>query len=204
MSRLYGDNHRALQEQFDSRRLADAIEKVAMETEVVGPHKDFIESRDMFFLSSVDHKGRPTVSYKGGDPGFRQGGRRHDSRVPQLRRQRHVPVHGEYQGQPEYRHAVHQFRGPAPAEVAGRGHTARRRPGHGPVQGSGFNRQGQGIGGLRQLPALRAQVPEGRPVQVCPPYRMRDTAGRLEAYRHDPGGVAGQRPGPRRDKRAAS
>ena len=70
MSRLYGDNHRALQEQFDSLRLADAIEKVAMETEVVGPHKDFIESRDMFFLSSVDHKGRPTVSYKGGDPGF--------------------------------------------------------------------------------------------------------------------------------------
>ncbi len=70
MSRLYGDNHRALQEQFETRRLADVIEKVAMETEVVGPHKDFIESRDMFFLSTVDHKGRPTVSYKGGDPGF--------------------------------------------------------------------------------------------------------------------------------------
>ena len=70
MSRLYGDNHRALQEQFETRRLADAIEQVAMETEVVGPHKDFIESRDMFFLSTVDHNGRPTVSYKGGDPGF--------------------------------------------------------------------------------------------------------------------------------------
>ena len=70
MSRLYGDNHRQLQEQFETRRMADVIEKVAMETEVVGPHKDFIESRDMFFLSTVDHKGRPTVSYKGGDPGF--------------------------------------------------------------------------------------------------------------------------------------
>ena len=70
MSRLYGDNHRALQEQFETLRMADVIEKVAMETEVVGPHKDFIESRDMFFLSTVDHKGRPTVSYKGGDPGF--------------------------------------------------------------------------------------------------------------------------------------
>ena len=70
MSRLYGDNHRQLQEQFETRRMADAIEHVAMETEVVGPHKDFIESRDMFFLSTVDHKGRPTVSYKGGDPGF--------------------------------------------------------------------------------------------------------------------------------------
>ena len=70
MSRLYGDNHRTLQEQFQTRRMADVIENVAMETEVVGPHKDFIESRDMFFLSTVDHKGRPTVSYKGGDPGF--------------------------------------------------------------------------------------------------------------------------------------
>ena len=29
-----------------------------------------IESRDMFFLSTIDHQGRPTVSYKGGDPGF--------------------------------------------------------------------------------------------------------------------------------------
>ena len=26
----------------------------------------------MFFLSTVDHQGRPTVSYKGGDPGFVQ------------------------------------------------------------------------------------------------------------------------------------
>jgi predicted pyridoxine 5'-phosphate oxidase superfamily flavin-nucleotide-binding protein len=24
----------------------------------------------MFFLSTIDHRGRPTVSYKGGDPGF--------------------------------------------------------------------------------------------------------------------------------------
>lgn len=30
----------------------------------------FIESRDMFFLSTVDPEGRPTVSYKGGAPGF--------------------------------------------------------------------------------------------------------------------------------------
>jgi|TARA_B100000315_G_scaffold104779_1_gene96098 hypothetical protein len=30
----------------------------------------FIEGRDMFFLSTVDEEGRPTVSYKGGDPGF--------------------------------------------------------------------------------------------------------------------------------------
>jgi predicted pyridoxine 5'-phosphate oxidase superfamily flavin-nucleotide-binding protein len=39
-------------------------------TEIPPEHKAFIESRDMFFLSTIDHQGRPTVSYKGGDPGF--------------------------------------------------------------------------------------------------------------------------------------
>jgi predicted pyridoxine 5'-phosphate oxidase superfamily flavin-nucleotide-binding protein len=30
----------------------------------------FIESRDMLFLATADPEGRPTCSYKGGDPGF--------------------------------------------------------------------------------------------------------------------------------------
>jgi predicted pyridoxine 5'-phosphate oxidase superfamily flavin-nucleotide-binding protein len=70
MSRLYGPQHRELQDQFDSRRMADRIELIAAKTELDDVARGFIESRDMFFLSSVDHKGRPTVSYKGGDPGF--------------------------------------------------------------------------------------------------------------------------------------
>jgi hypothetical protein len=32
--------------------------------------KSWIETRDMFFLSTVDPSGQPSVSYKGGDPGF--------------------------------------------------------------------------------------------------------------------------------------
>ena len=70
MSRLYGPQHRELQDQFDSRRMADRIELIAAKTELDDVARGFIETRDMFFLSSVDHKGRPTVSYKGGDPGF--------------------------------------------------------------------------------------------------------------------------------------
>ena len=70
MSRLYGPQHRNLQDEFDSRRMADRIEMVAAKPEVDDMARAFIESRDMFFLSSVDHMGRPTVSYKGGDPGF--------------------------------------------------------------------------------------------------------------------------------------
>ena len=70
MSNLYGPNHRALQERFDTRRLADNVEKRVVLTAIPPEHKTFIESRDMFFLSTIDHQGRPTVSYKGGDPGF--------------------------------------------------------------------------------------------------------------------------------------
>ena len=70
MSNLYGPAHRALQERFDTRRLADNVEKRVVLTEIPPEHKTFIESRDMFFLSTIDHQGRPTVSYKGGDPGF--------------------------------------------------------------------------------------------------------------------------------------
>jgi uncharacterized protein len=70
MSRLYGDNHRALQMAFETRALADRIETIAVKAELDDMAKGFIESRDMFFLSTVDHNGRPTVSYKGGTPGF--------------------------------------------------------------------------------------------------------------------------------------
>lgn len=70
MSRLYGDQHRALQDHFDSRRMADRIEMIAVKPGVTEIEQGFIESRDMFFLTTIDHVGRPTVSYKGGQPGF--------------------------------------------------------------------------------------------------------------------------------------
>jgi hypothetical protein len=50
--------------------LADRIESRACKTEFGDGEKGFIESRDLFFLTTIDTKGRPTVSYKGGTPGF--------------------------------------------------------------------------------------------------------------------------------------
>lgn len=70
MSRLYNDHHRALQDEFETRKLADMVENAICTTELLEEHTAFIQSRDMFFLSSIDDRGRPTVSYKGGDPGF--------------------------------------------------------------------------------------------------------------------------------------
>lgn len=69
MSELYGKAHRALQEQHDTRRLADRLESLARH-EFDASDRAFIEEAPFFFLSSVDERGRPTVSYKGGAPGF--------------------------------------------------------------------------------------------------------------------------------------
>jgi predicted pyridoxine 5'-phosphate oxidase superfamily flavin-nucleotide-binding protein len=70
MSKLYGVQHRKLQDKYDTRKLADAVEKVIVQNAISEQDKAFIESRDMLFLSTVDHLGRPSVSYKGGARGF--------------------------------------------------------------------------------------------------------------------------------------
>lgn len=70
MSKLYGEQHRGFQDEFETRKLADTIENVIVHSEVSDEEKAFIESRDMFFLSTVDHLGRPSVSYKGGEKGL--------------------------------------------------------------------------------------------------------------------------------------
>jgi len=70
MSKLYSDQHRTLQDAFDTRNLADTIESIAVHEQISDQEKAFIESREMFFLSTIDHKGRPSVSYKGGEKGF--------------------------------------------------------------------------------------------------------------------------------------
>jgi len=69
MSELYSETHRAFQDLHETRRLADRLEAMA-HSELDPNDRAFIESACFFFLSTVDEKGRPTVSYKGGPPGF--------------------------------------------------------------------------------------------------------------------------------------
>lgn len=69
MSVFFGATHRQLQDEHGTRKLADRLEggaHAAFET----PERMFIESVAMFFMSTVDDNGQPTVSYKGGAPGF--------------------------------------------------------------------------------------------------------------------------------------
>jgi uncharacterized protein len=67
---LYNSGSRTLQDRFDTRRLADRIEDVKVTGTIDGDDRAFIESMDMLFIATADEQGRPTCSYKGGDPGF--------------------------------------------------------------------------------------------------------------------------------------
>jgi uncharacterized protein len=69
MSR-YHDASRSLQDQFDTRRLADRIDERIVSTTIDDDDRAFIEAADMFFIATADAEGRPQCSYKGGDPGF--------------------------------------------------------------------------------------------------------------------------------------
>lgn len=70
MSNIYGEQHRLLQQEFDTTKLADRVKEIIVLAEIADDHKSFIESRDLFFLTSIDHRGYPTCSHKGGAPGF--------------------------------------------------------------------------------------------------------------------------------------
>jgi len=70
MSNIYQETHRSFQDKFDTRRIADTVEAGFIAEEISEQNQGFIESRDMFWLSTVDAGGLPTVSYKGGDSGF--------------------------------------------------------------------------------------------------------------------------------------
>lgn len=70
MSDIYLDTHRGLQDRFDTRRLADRLDEALVHAVILDSEKQFIESRDMFFLATVDARGHASCSYKGGEPGF--------------------------------------------------------------------------------------------------------------------------------------
>jgi uncharacterized protein len=70
MAEFYSDEQRALQRRFETEKMADLMQQVIVHAEVQEAERAFIESRDMFFLATVDAAGQPTCSYKGGAPGF--------------------------------------------------------------------------------------------------------------------------------------
>ena len=66
----YHAGSRGLQDEHDTRRLADRLLDRKVHEEITAEDRAFIEALDCFFLATADEHGVPTCSYKGGDPGF--------------------------------------------------------------------------------------------------------------------------------------
>jgi uncharacterized protein len=66
----YHAGMRELQQRYDTRRLADRLEERLARSEFSTEDREFIETREFFFLATADAEGRPDCSYKGGAAGF--------------------------------------------------------------------------------------------------------------------------------------
>lgn len=67
--RFYTAAQRAMQRAQGVERLADAVAGAVVREEIDERARGFIESRDFFFLATVNGSGMPTVSHKGGPVG---------------------------------------------------------------------------------------------------------------------------------------
>jgi len=70
MSEYFHEGHRQLQDEFDTRRLADRLQAGIIQPLISPPDAEFIEAQNMFFLATVDDKGQANCSYKGGSKGL--------------------------------------------------------------------------------------------------------------------------------------
>ena len=67
---IYHDKQRALQDAFDTRRLADVIESNNLHVTFNPLDEAFIAGKDFFFLATADASGKPSCSFKAGPAGF--------------------------------------------------------------------------------------------------------------------------------------
>ena len=71
MTSMFHDGHRALQDRFDGRRVADALEKHRRLAEFGEEQRESIHNADFFFLATA-HGDSVDCSFKGGPKGFVQ------------------------------------------------------------------------------------------------------------------------------------
>jgi predicted pyridoxine 5'-phosphate oxidase superfamily flavin-nucleotide-binding protein len=67
---FYHGGSRRLQDQFDTRRVADRLHEVQVHTTFTSEDRALVERARMFFLATANAQGEPECSHKGGLPGF--------------------------------------------------------------------------------------------------------------------------------------
>ena len=79
---FYHDASRRMQRRFGTDRLAVHLSRRYVLTELADAHVDWIRQADAVYLATVDPRGRPDCSYKGGLPGFVRVPDRHTLEIP--------------------------------------------------------------------------------------------------------------------------
>ena len=67
---MFHAGNRAVQDRFDSRKLADRLVEELSRAKFTDSDREFIESAAFFFLATADGQGRPDCSFRGGPFGF--------------------------------------------------------------------------------------------------------------------------------------
>jgi uncharacterized protein len=70
MGEYFNEGQRQLQDEFETRPLADRLQTGIIQAVITPPDAEFIEAQNMFFLATVDDKGQANCSYKGGQKGL--------------------------------------------------------------------------------------------------------------------------------------
>ena len=82
MSEYFNEGQRQLQDEFETRPLADRLQAGIIQAVITPLDAEFIEAQNMFFLATVDDKGQANCSYKGGQKGLVE---EKDLRIPNMR-----------------------------------------------------------------------------------------------------------------------
>ena len=69
MGEYFNEGQRQLQDEFETRPLADRLQTGIIQAVITLPDAEFIEAQNMFFLATVDDKGQANYSYNGGQKG---------------------------------------------------------------------------------------------------------------------------------------
>lgn len=67
---MFHEEQRALQDRFDTRKLADRLQETIIQPVISPEDQAYIADKNMFFLATVDGAGQANCSYKGGQRGF--------------------------------------------------------------------------------------------------------------------------------------
>ena len=189
----FNSGSRSIQGRFDTQALSDRIDALLVSETISEHDRRFIEDRDMFFLATADAEGRPTCSYKGGEPGF--------VRVLDP----HTVAFPNYDGNGMYLSTGNVLVNPAVGLLFidfERGHRMRLDgtasidfddPLRDGLPGGPVRRPGARPRGLSELPAVHPPLPARAAVAVRAARRLPDAGPGVEALR-----LGGGRPSPAR------